>query len=71
MVQIDCCTIYNVESLSPLAMSGLSGKAGRACKLQGWIDSSWFCSAVSCYFLAGTSDALLPEWAPSLCLTFP
>lgn len=39
-VQFDCCSIYNVESLSPAALPSLSGKAGKVFKLQGsfrWI----------------------------------
>lgn len=40
VVQFDCCSIYNVQSLSPVALHSLSGKAGKGFKLQGsfrWI----------------------------------
>lgn len=39
-VQFDCCSIYNVESLSPVPLPSLSGKAGKVFKLRGsfrWI----------------------------------
>lgn len=32
-VQFDCCSIYNMESLSPAALPSLSGKAGKVFKL--------------------------------------
>lgn len=71
VVQIDRCTICNVESLSPLAMPSLSGKTGRAYKLRGCIDSSWFCSVVSCNLLAGTSDASAPHMGSILVSHLP